>query len=222
MKRTILVGLSLLSSWGIIGMTADRVPASPFQLLPEVATAALPPIRLPMLNHPWAIAQDFTGFSGKYTEYKDSYNGFKLNIPVEFTLHERGATTDWLGPLLDGGSALIYINATPMKGVSSKVIYDANLRSKQEDRNVMAVVPLKVKFGKQTVWAFRYKEANHKPGSPEPKEPGDIHRWHLLVFGNETVYTLGFTGPFQSFQDNKLQVVYEAVIQSVELIPITQ
>jgi len=143
-------------------------------------------------------------------------------IPVEFTLHDKGATTDWIGPQVDGGGAMIYINAAPLKGVPSQVVYNANFKSKQEDRNYTEVVPVKVKFGNKTVPAFRCKEANHKPGSPDSKAPDDIHRWHLFVFGNEMVYTLGFTGPFSAFQANKLQSAFEPVIQAVELIAITQ
>jgi hypothetical protein len=165
-------------------------------------------------------AQSFSGFSGQFTSYVDTYNGFKLNVPVEFPLHEKGATTDWTGPLLDGGAALIYINATPLKGVPSQVVYNANLKSKQTDRNFTQIVPMKVKLGNTTVLAFRCKESNNRPGTPNLKTPDDIHRWFLFVFGNQTVYTIGFTGPFQSFQTNKLQSTYEAVIRSVELVPI--
>jgi len=165
-------------------------------------------------------AQTFSGFSGRFTDYQDSYNGFKLKVPVEFPLHEKGATTDWTGPLLDGGSALIYINATPLKGVPSQVVYNANLQSKQTDRNFTEVVPMKVKLGNTAVLAFRCKESNYRPGTADLKAADDIHRWFLFVFGNESVYTIGLTGPFQSFQTNKLQPTYEAVIKSVELVPI--
>ncbi len=191
------------------------------------------PINLPSLpsggsgsstqpQQPTPANSSFKGFSGQTTVYSDNYNGFKLKIPVEFTLHDKGATTDWIGPQVDGGVAMIYINAAPLKGVPSQVVYNANFKSKQEDRNYTEVVPVKVKFGNKTVPAFRCKEANHKPGSPDSKAPDDIHRWHLFVFGNEMVYTLGFTGPFSAFQANKLQSAFEPVIQSVELIAITQ
>jgi len=164
--------------------------------------------------------QSFNGFSGKSTPYTDSYNGFKLNIPAEFKQTDKGMTSTWNGPLLDGGSALIYINAAPMKGVPSQTVYAINLKSKKDDRNYTDVVP--VKMGKPNTYAFRYKEALNKPGTPDTKAPTDIHRWHLMVFGNETVYTLGFTGPFASFQSNKLPPTYETVIQSVELVPISK
>jgi len=158
--------------------------------------------------------------SGKFSEYVDSYNGYKLKVPVEFQRGDRGATTTWQGPLMDGGSASMYINAAPMKGVPSQTVYEINLKSKKEDRNYTEVVPVKVKFGNKTVPAFRCKESNRRPGSPDMKSPEDIHRWHLFVFGNEMVYTMGFAGPFASFQANKLQTTYDPVIQSVELVPI--
>ncbi len=164
--------------------------------------------------------QSFKGFSGQYTEYADTYNGFKIKIPVEFNLTDKGMTTTWNGPLMDDGSALIYINAAPLKGVASKTAYEINLKSKKEDRNYVEVVPMKVKMGNTTAYAFRCKEAPNKPGTPDAKAPTDHHRWHLMVFGNETVYTLGFTGPFASFQSNKLQATYDEVIKSVELIPL--
>ncbi len=213
----------------IVGSLALPLPAqSGLPGTNEPVIAQFPGIKLPggggssndKPNQDSTASQDFKGFSGNYTDYSDSYNGFKLKIPTEFKLHERGATTDWTGPLLDNGSASIYINAAPLKGVPSKVVYDANFKSKKEDRNYTEVVPVKVKLGSKTVYAFRCKEADHKPGSPETKASDDIHRWHLFVFGNETVYTMGFTGPFASFKANKLQKTYEDVIKSVELIPI--
>lgn len=164
----------------------------------------------------------FQGFSGQYSDYADTYNGFKIKIPAEFNLTDKGMTTNWNGPLMDGGSALIYVNAAPLKGVPSKTAYEINLKSKKDDRNYVEVVPVTVKMGNQTAYAFRCKEAPNKPGTPDTKAPTDHHRWHLMVFGNETVYTLGFTGPFASFQSNKLQSVYETVIKSVELIPLAK
>lgn len=166
--------------------------------------------------------QSFKGFSGQYSDYIDTYNGFKIKIPAEFNLTDKGLTTTWNGPLLDDGSALIYINAAPLKGVPSKTAYDINLKSKKEDRNYTEVVPITVKIGNKTAYAFRFKEASNKPGTPDAKSPTDIHRWHLMVFGNETVYTLGFTGPFASFQTNKLQTTYNDVIKSVELVPMSK
>ncbi|MDX2228913.1 MAG: hypothetical protein NW220_04720 [Leptolyngbyaceae cyanobacterium bins.349] len=173
--------------------------------------------RLPASND-----TSFKGFSGQYSEYADTYNGFKIKVPAEFNLTDKGMTTNWNGPLMDGGSALIYINAAPLKGVPSKTAYEINLKSKKEDRNYTEVVPVTVKMGNKTAYAFRCKEAPNKPGTPDTKAPTDHHRWHLMVFGNETVYTLGFTGPFASFQSNKLQPTYETVINSVELMPLAK
>ncbi len=165
--------------------------------------------------------QEFTGFSGSYTDYSDTYNGFKIKVPAEFKLNNRGATTDWsTTSSIDGGVATIYINSAPLKGVASKVVYEANLKSKKEDRNYTEVVPVTVKHGNKTAYAFRCKEANHQPGSPAEKGPGDIHRWHVFVFDNQTVYTMGFTGTYAAFKGNKLQSTFETVIKSVEMIPI--
>ncbi len=166
-----------------------------------------------------ALAEDRGAFSGQVSEYSDTYNGFRLKIPAEFQLHEKGATTDWIGPILDGGSGTIYINVVEMKGVPSKTLYDINLKSKQGDRNYTDVVPVKVRFGNGTVLAFRCREARNRPGSPDEKAPDDQHRWHLFIFGNDRFYTCGFTGMYASFKANRLQATYEQVLGSVELIP---
>lgn len=167
-------------------------------------------------------SQSFKGFSGQYADYADTYNGFKIKIPTEFNLTDKGLTTNWLGPTMHGGAALIYVNAAPLKGVPSKTAYEINLKSKKDDRNYVEVVPVTVKMANQTTYAFRCKEASNKPGTPDTKAPTDHHRWHLMVFGNETVYTLGFTGPFAAFQANTLQATYDEVIRSVELIPLAK
>ncbi len=159
-------------------------------------------------------------FSGQVSQYSDTYNGFRLNIPSEFTLHEKGATTDWTGPILDGGAATIYINVVEMKGVPSKTLYDINLKSKKDDRAYTDVVPVKVRFGKTTVPAFRCKEATNRTGSPDEKAPDDPHRWHLFVFGNDRFYTCGFTGTYATFKAGRLQATYEKVLASLELIPV--
>lgn len=219
MKAKILATIALLAATSLaVSVKAETIGS--------VQVAQFPGIRLPgsgdspKPSEPTPAQEGFKGFSGNYAEYTDTYNGFKLKIPAEFKLGQRGATTDWQTVPFDGGVGMIYINAAPLKGVSSKVAYDANFKSKKDDRNYTEVVPVKVKFGNKTAYAFRCKEADHKPGSPEAKEPGDIHRWHLFVFGNEMVYTMGFTGSYAAFKANKLQPTYETVIKSVELVAI--
>ncbi|MFN8546203.1 MAG: hypothetical protein U0807_18640 [Candidatus Binatia bacterium] len=160
------------------------------------------------------------GFSGQSAEYADSYNGFRLRVPAEFTLHAKGATTDWQTAPMDGMSAGIYVNTTDMPGVSSQVLYNTNLKSYQQKRDYTDVQPVKVKFGDKTALAFRVKEADHQAGSPERKNAGDHHRWHLFVFAQNRFYTWGFTGAFASFEAGRLQPTFEEVIQSVEVIPV--
>ena len=151
--------------------------------------------------------------------YQDTYNGFKIGIPAEFELQEKGATTNWIGPMMAGGVAGIYINTVEMKGVPSEVLYNGNLQSYQNNRNYTDVVPVPVKLGDRTVFAFRCKEADNKPGTADKKSGDDIHRWHLFVFGNDRFYTMGFTGMFAAFEDDELPAIFEEVIKSVELIP---
>jgi len=166
----------------------------------------------------------FQGFSGQTTDYVDSYHGFKIKIPIEFQLTTKGDTMIWTGPMVDGLATTISINTTVMRGVPSKAIYIANLKSKKDDRDITGVVPMGVPIlihdKKKKALAFRCKEAEHKPGTPDKKDAGDIHRWYLYMFGNERSYTCGFTGTYQAFEENKLQSTYDAVIKSIELIPV--
>jgi hypothetical protein len=159
-------------------------------------------------------------FSDQYSLYQDSYNGFKIKIPVEFKLTQKGANTIWEGPQVDGFGTTIYVNTVEMKGVPPQALYESNLKAKKEDRNYTSITPVKVKFGKKTALGFTFSEAEHVPGSSETKAPDDHHRWHLLAFGNERFYTCGFTGGFQAFQDRLLQPIYKEVIASFELIPV--
>jgi len=161
----------------------------------------------------------FDGFSGQKTQYVDDYNGFKIKVPVEFSLHEKGLTTDWTGPILDGGAASFFVNVVEMKGVPSKTLYDINLKSYKEKREYTDVTPVRVKFGRETALAFRCKEADNTPGTRDLKAADDIHRWHLFIFGNQKFFTCGFAGMFASFRSKKVQAVFEEIIQSVELIP---
>jgi hypothetical protein len=160
------------------------------------------------------------GFSGKFTDYVDEFNGYKMKIPVEYKLKDKGATTFWQSPLVDAQSGTLTANATRMTGVPSQVMYDTNLRSKKEDRNYTEVVPLKVKCGKGAALAFRCKESNFQPGTKDKKKPDDIHRWHLYVFANESQYLFSFDGAFSAFGANKFQPTYEAVIKSIEILPL--
>ena len=174
-----------------------------------------------------SVAASGAVFSGQSSPYLDDYNGFAIDIPAEFTLGNNGQTTDWQGPILDGSGTLIYINAAPIPGVPAQTLYDANFQQYQQDRFYTDVEPVEIYLeaeGQQPVRvpAFRAKEVDNQRGSRDSKLPDDIHRWHLLVFGNDRTYTLGFTGAFQTFQDNDVQAVYDEVISSVRLVPIVE
>jgi hypothetical protein len=159
------------------------------------------------------------GFSGKFSDYRDDLNGFKLKLPVEFKLKDKGATTFWQSPLVDEQSGTISVNVARMPGVSSQIMYDTNFKSKKEDPNYTEVMPIKVKMGKGTALAFRCRESNFQPGTRDRKQPFDIHRWHLYAFANESQYLLSFDGAFSAFGSNKFQPTYEAVIKSLEILP---
>lgn len=169
-----------------------------------------------------APSASFEGFSGTYSEYVDDYNGFKVDIPEEFALNTQGQTTDWIGPILDDGAVSIYVNAAPLPGVDPGTLQQTYRQQYEQDRFYTDVQTLTVPYGDRTVPALRVREVDNRQGSRDPKAPNDIHRWHLFVFGNERVYTWGFTGMFQTFQDNEVQALYEEVISSVELVSIVE
>lgn len=162
------------------------------------------------------------GFSGKSATYLDDYNGFRIDVPTEFSLGEKGQTTNWTGPIMDEGAVGIYVNAAPLPGVSPAMLQDTYKQQYEADRFYTDVVATQVKYGNKMVPALRVKEVNNQRGTRDMKQPGDHHRWHLFVFGNERVYTFGFTGMFQTFEDNEVQGVYEKAIASVELVPIVE
>ena len=172
-------------------------------------------------------SEDGEIFSGDVETYLDDYNGFAMDIPVEFPLTTSGQTTNWTGPILDGSAVSIYINAAPIPGVSAQTLYDANFQQYQQDRFYTDVEPVEAYYieeGQEPVRipAFRAKEVDNRRGSRDMKAPDDIHRWHLFLFGNERTYTYGFTGSFQTFQDGDVQEIYEVVIDSAHLVPIVE
>lgn len=160
------------------------------------------------------------GFSGDTEDYADDVNGFKIAVPAEFELQDKGLTTTWIGPALDESATTIYINAASLPGVPAQTLYTTNQAQYENDPKYTEVEPVSVTFGDATVPGLRVKEVDIVPGTRDTKAADDIHRWHLLVFGNERVYTLGFTGAFQTFQDEAFQEVYNEAIASVELIEI--
>ncbi|MBI3925213.1 MAG: hypothetical protein HY319_06705 [Armatimonadetes bacterium] len=58
-----------------------------------------------------ATAEETPVFSGKTTEYTDTCNGYKLKLPVEFTLQNQGASPDWEG--LEEVSQMVGNDAPP-------------------------------------------------------------------------------------------------------------
>jgi hypothetical protein len=162
------------------------------------------------------------GFSGDTVSYADDFNGFSVTVPVEYELESPGQTTNWIGPILDGGAVGIYVNAAPLPGVDPYMLQQVNKQQYEQDSFYTDVVETTVPYGSGEVLALRVKEGNNLRGTNTEKGPDEIHRWHLLVFGNDRVYTWGFTGMYKTFDDNDVQALYEDVIESVQLIPIDQ
>ncbi|MFH1454088.1 MAG: hypothetical protein ABIH00_08960 [Armatimonadota bacterium] len=166
---------------------------------------------------PQAVEEEFEGFSGELEEYESEDGQYIIAVPVEFELTEEGYTTHWTGPKINDMATSMSVNFVDMPDVNSDVLYQTNLDSYKKKKDYTDVQPVKIK-GKGL--AFRVKEANHKPGkSSQEKDPNDIHRWHMFVFGNGKFYTMGFCANYQTFKDNKVQDIYEEVIKSVELAP---
>ena len=166
--------------------------------------------------------REFSGFSGKYAEYTDTLNGFKLKVPVEFIREDRGQTTTWMGPTINDSATIIAVNSIPLSGVSGQDLQQAYQMQYEKDAFYTNVTPLEIKFGDEVVPALRMSEINKQKGTRREKNPEDLHRWHLYVFGNDQVYNIIMSASFETFQDNKVQGVYEDTISSVELVAIEE
>ena len=157
-------------------------------------------------------------FSGKFAVHSDDYNGYKVKVPVEFNLNDRGATTNWSGPIVNDFAASMSVNVVEMRDVSSQAIYDANYRSMKKNRDFTEVVPVKVKWGKKTVLAFRCREATYNSGTREEKAGNEHHRWHLYAYGNGRTYQCSVCGAYSAYKEKKLQALFEEILKSFELI----
>ena len=161
-------------------------------------------------------------FSGKADVYSDSFNGYKIKIPVEFQNTGKGATTQWTGPQVDGFATTIHVNAVPMAGVHPQALYDAIIRSKKGDRGVTAVSPVKMegKLKGKPIYGFICKETEFKPGTRDKKEATDYQRWFLFVWGNDSAYEVAVVGSFQAMGGKELPPVFTEVLKSFALIAI--
>lgn len=168
-----------------------------------------------------ALADDAHYFSGKTTPYVDSYNGWKMAIPDELPLTDKGVTTIFTGPNLNGAAVTIWVNTTEMPNVPSVTMYNVNLNTKKNDGNFSDVVALPVvKYANKPVYAFRCSEAGHKPGTNDPKDPTEIHRWYLYVFGNNRQFQATLTANYQSFTQKQVNDAFNAAIKSFALAEI--
>jgi len=139
------------------------------------------------------LAQDSKPpFSGELQTYEDSLNGYRLQMPVEFTLKTKGYSTDWEGPSLNGGVTSLFVNVTPMPGVHPMAVYEGVIRSKKTDRSLTDIKPVKfpMKLKGKPVYGFTCREADIDPGTGQPKADGDHYRYHLFVWGNERAFQL--------------------------------
>ena len=140
----------------------------------------------------WAQEAPPKPFAGELQTYEDSLNGYRLQMPVEFTLKTKGYSTDWQGPALEGGITSLYVNVTPMPGVHPMALYEGVIRSKKADRALTDIKPVKfpMKLKGKPVYGFTCREADIDPGTGQPKADGDYYRYHLFVWGNERAFQL--------------------------------
>ncbi|MEW6279129.1 MAG: hypothetical protein AB1758_10925 [Candidatus Eremiobacterota bacterium] len=164
----------------------------------------------------YALAADAPLFSGKTQAVADAQNGYKLVLPVEFKQEATGLAAWWSGPLVAGGGASVHVNVIPWKGTPLQTIYEANLKSYKENKGYTEVTPIKVKGA---IGALTFKETGTVQGTQSPKGGGEIHRWHLMAFGNERQYNVLFGGTYQGFKEGTLPPIYKAIIASFELTP---
>lgn len=140
----------------------------------------------------WAQEESKPPFSGETTSYEDSVNGYRLLVPVEFALKNKGYSTNWEGPSIKDFVTSLFVNVTPMPGVHPMAVYEGVIRSKKADRSVTAIQPVKfpMKLKGKPVYGFTCRESDIDPGTGQPKADGDHYRYHLFVWGNERAFQL--------------------------------
>lgn len=170
----------------------------------------------------WAQETEEKLWSGQTEVYEDTINGFRLSVPVEFKLQQKGLMTDWLGPMIDAKGSILWVNATPMKGIHPQALYDGVLRAKKNDVTVTDVTPMKFdrKLMGKPVLGFWCKEVTTKPGTKDKKVGDEPHRWHLFVWGNERAYQCSVAATYSAFETNQVQDVYLKIVKSFQLVPI--
>jgi|GEM_PF-1174173 len=176
--------------------------------------------------------QAFRNFSGQTQAHQDSFNGFSINVPVEFQLNGKGATTNWTGPLLVGkdssgdeftGSGLISVNTVEWAAGDPTVACNATVSQYTNDRFYPndKLSKKQVKFGTIPATVVRFEESIYQRGTRDEKNADDHHRMHFQVCGNGRIYngTLGYYYGFFKRNDVDVRAVFEAAIQSFKLIP---
>ncbi len=176
--------------------------------------------------------QSFNGFSGQYTDFIDSFNGFKIKLPSEFSLQNKGATTIWGGPLLVGrntngeeftGGGLISVNTVEWPAGNPSVACNATVTQYQSDRFYPndKISSKQVRFGEIPATVVFFEESIYQRGTRDEKNPDDHHRMHFQVCGNGRIYNgiLGYYYGFFKRTDINISTVFEAVRQSFQLVP---
>jgi hypothetical protein len=173
-----------------------------------------------------AGAQDTDhAFSGDMKPYTDTYNGFQIAIPVELEQQSKSAGGSW-GPPSGSEGALhhmtVFVNSTDFhQHVNMLTVYQVNFKSNKENRDHTRTVPLKpCKWGKDTIYSFRTDEADHKAGQPEPKDPEDIHRTYLFVYGNGHAYEVMVAGQYQDFKSQNVRDIANKVFASFKPVAV--
>ena len=186
--------------------------------------------------------------SGEFVDTEVGKYGYAFKLPKEFSLQDKiDKTTSWMyqpgaepagggsplsglkpklpgiGGIGGGGdeggggkeSALtIYVNWVWMPDVSASTLYNTNKKSEMDninspDPDYTDLQVLDIDGGS----AYWYKEV-------DKDDPDEIHRWHVKMFGNKSMYTVGLCGTYKQFE--KWASTYEEVVMSFKLIPMEE
>ncbi len=151
--------------------------------------------------------------SGEFVDTEVGKHGYAFKLPNEFSLKDQiGETTTWIYRPDDAtGELTIYVIRMGVEGVSPSNLFETNKKSdldkmKSPDSEYTDLKVLDIDGG----LAYWYKEV-------DKNNPDEIHRWHVKMFGNGGIYTIGLCGPFKDFE--KWGPIYEEVVKSFGLIP---
>lgn len=154
--------------------------------------------------------------SGEFVDTEMGKYGYAIKLPKEFSLQDQiGETTKWkYKPDDASGELTIYVIRVGVEGISSSNLFNTNKKSdldkmKSLESKYIDLKVLDINGG----LAYWYKEV-------DKADPDEIHCWHVKMFGNGGIYTIGLCGTYKQFE--KWAPTYEEVVMSFKLIPLEE